>query len=136
MANQSRMIYLGAETALPWYSWRRSSSCLTGGTNHDHFHFQDSYPIMSKINAESFSFKGRCPKKNVFLGLCPKHQTPPTHSARLGLHSKWKIKVQFILLIRLFRAFHFFEKMRNFLDKVPCICLGLWTPIHPPPPLF
>ena len=47
--------YLGAETALPWYSWRRSSSCLTGRTNHDHFNFHDSYPIMPKINAELFS---------------------------------------------------------------------------------
>ena len=26
--------------------------------------------------------------------------------------------------------------MRNFSDRVPCICLGLWTPNHPPPPLF
>ena len=25
-------------------------------------------------------------KKNVFLVLCPKHRTPPTHRARLGLH--------------------------------------------------
>ena len=27
-------------------------------------------------------------KKNnrFFLGLCPKHRTPPTHRARLGLH--------------------------------------------------
>ena len=25
-------------------------------------------------------------KKAVFLGLCPKHRTPPTHRARLGLH--------------------------------------------------
>ena len=32
-------------------------------------------------------------KKNVFLGLCPKHQTPPTHRARLGL-PKVKIKSQ------------------------------------------
>ena len=32
--------------------------------------------------------------------------------------------------------FIFFEKMRNFSDKIPCICLGIWTPTHPPPPLF
>ena len=25
-------------------------------------------------------------KKTFFLGLCPKHRTPPTHRARLGLH--------------------------------------------------
>ena len=31
--------------------------------------------------------KGRCQKKKrFFLGLCPKHRTPPTHRARLGLH--------------------------------------------------
>ena len=37
-------------------------------------------------------------KKNLFfLGLCPKHQTPPTHCARLGLHycDKNKSKVYF-----------------------------------------
>ena len=27
------------------------------------------------------------------------------------------------VIFRLFRAFYFFEKMRNFSDKVPCICL-------------
>ena len=30
------------------------------------------------------------PKKNVFLGLCPKHRTPPTHRARLGQSPKKK----------------------------------------------
>ena len=25
-------------------------------------------------------------KKQFYLGLCPKQQTPPTHRARLGLH--------------------------------------------------
>ena len=25
-------------------------------------------------------------EKIRFLGLCPKHRTPPTHCARLGLH--------------------------------------------------
>ena len=25
-------------------------------------------------------------KKRIYLGLCPKHRTPPTHRARLGLH--------------------------------------------------
>ena len=30
--------------------------------------------------------KGRCQKKRIYLGLCPKHRTPPTHRARLGLH--------------------------------------------------
>ena len=30
----------------------------------------------------------------------------------------------------------FLKKMRNFSDKIPCIYLGLWTPTHPPPPLF
>ena len=25
-------------------------------------------------------------KNRIYLGLCPKHQTPPTHRARLGLH--------------------------------------------------
>ena len=25
-------------------------------------------------------------KKRIYLGLCPKHRTLPTHRARLGLH--------------------------------------------------
>ena len=25
-------------------------------------------------------------KKQFYLGLCPKHRTPPTHRVRLGLH--------------------------------------------------
>ena len=25
-------------------------------------------------------------KNRIYLGLCPKHRTPPTHRARLGLH--------------------------------------------------
>ena len=29
---------------------------------------------------------GRCQKKTFFLGLCPKHRTPPTHRVCLGLH--------------------------------------------------
>ena len=27
-------------------------------------------------------------KKRIYLGLCPKHRTPPTHRARLGLSRK------------------------------------------------
>ena len=59
---------------------------------------------------------------------------PPT--ARVWDSTKWKIKVKFILLFRLFGAFYFFEEMSSFSDKIPCIYLGLWTPTHPPPPLF
>ena len=35
-------------------------------------------------------------KKTFFLGLCPKHRTPPTHRPGLGLHSrgeKWKLSL-------------------------------------------
>ena len=31
-------------------------------------------------------FREGVQKKNVFLGRCPKHRTPLTHRARLGLH--------------------------------------------------
>ena len=34
------------------------------------------------------------------------------------------------VLFGLFRAFYFVVKMRGFSDKIPCICLGLWTPTH------
>ena len=27
---------------------------------------------------------GKVSKKRIYLGLCPKHRTPPTHRARLG----------------------------------------------------
>ena len=33
-----------------------------------------------------FPFKEGVQKKTFFLGLCPKHRTPLTHRARLGLH--------------------------------------------------
>ena len=49
------------------------------------------YAILSWVYDSSrftCSFKGRCKKKNVFLGLCPKHRTPPTHRARLGQSRK------------------------------------------------
>ena len=31
-------------------------------------------------------YLGKVSKKRIYLGLCPKHRTLPTHRARLGLH--------------------------------------------------
>ena len=74
--------------------------------------------------------KGRCKKKRFFWDFVPNiGPHPPT--AHVWDSTKWKMKVGFILLFGLFGAFYFFEKMRNFSDKIPCICLGLWTPTHP-----
>ena len=79
--------------------------------------------------------KGRC-KKTVFWGDFVPNIRPHPPTARVWDSTKWKIKVKFILLFRLFGAFYFFEEMSSFSDKIPCIYLGLWTPTHPPPPLF
>ena len=69
-------------------------------------------------------------KKTVFWDFVPNiGPHPPT--AHVWDSTKWKMKVGFILLFGLFGAFYFFEKMRTFSDKIPCICLGLWTPTHP-----
>ena len=62
--------------------------------------------------------KGRCPKKTFFWDFFPNiGPHPPT--AHVWDSTKWKVKVKFILLFRLFRAFYFFEKMRIFFDKIP-----------------
>ena len=44
------------------------------------------YQMLLDDHDDHAKAKGVCKKKNVFLGLCPKHWTPPTHRARLGLH--------------------------------------------------
>ena len=58
-------------------------------------------------------------KKNVFLWDFVPNIGPHPPTAHIWDSTKWKIKVKFILLFRLFRAFYFFEKMRNFSDKIP-----------------
>ena len=74
-------------------------------------------------------------REGVFWDFVPNvGPHPPT--AHVWDSTKWKVEVRFILLFGLFRAFCFFEKVRGFSDKIPCIYLGLWTPTHPPPPLF
>ena len=70
-------------------------------------------------------------KKNVFIWDFVPNIEPHPPTAHIWDSTKWEIKVKFILLFGLFGAFYFFEKMRNFSDKIPCICLGLWTPTHP-----
>ena len=77
-----------------------------------------------------FHSLGKCKKKRFFWDFVPNigPHAPTTH---VWDSTKWKMKVGFILLFGLFGAFYFFEKMRNFSDKIPCICLGLWTPTHP-----
>ena len=58
-------------------------------------------------------------KKNVFIWDFVPNIGPHPPTAHVWDSTKWKIKVKFILLFRLFRAFYFFEKMRNFSDKIP-----------------
>ena len=42
---------------------------------------------MRKLEEMQSRIREGVKKKNrFFLGLCPKHRTPPTHRARLGLH--------------------------------------------------
>ena len=42
--------------------------------------------FMDNSGVDSFYLREGVKKKNIYLGLCPKHRTPPTHRARLGLH--------------------------------------------------
>ena len=62
---------------------------------------------------------GKVSKKNVFIWDFVPNIGPHPPTAHVWDSTKWKIKVKFILLFRLFRAFYFFEKMRNFSDKIP-----------------
>ena len=39
-----------------------------------------------KVLKANISIREGVNKSTFFLGLCPKHRTPPTHRARLGLH--------------------------------------------------
>ena len=39
-------------------------------------------------NAKQQLLREGVKKTRIYLGLCPKHRTPPTHRARLGLHYK------------------------------------------------
>ena len=75
-------------------------------------------------------------QKNGFIWDFVPNIGPHPPTALVWDSTKWEVNVRFVLLFRLFRAFCFFEKMRDFSDKVPCIYLRLWTPTHPPPPLF
>ena len=62
-------------------------------------------------------------KKTVFIWDFVPNIGPHPPTAHVWDSTKWKIKVKFILLFRLFRAFYFFEKMRNFSDKIPSLGL-------------
>ena len=62
---------------------------------------------------------GKVSKKNVLIWDFVPNIGPHPPTAHVWDSTKWKIKVKFILLFRLFRAFYFFEKMRNFSDKIP-----------------
>ena len=67
-----------------------------------------------------FSKLGKVSKKTFFWDFVPNIRPhPPT--AHVWDSTKWKIKVKFNLLFRLFRAFYFFEKMSNFSDKIPSL---------------
>ena len=58
-------------------------------------------------------------KKNGFIWDFVPNIGPHPPTAHVWDSTKLKIKVKFILLFRLFRTFYFFEKMRNFSDKIP-----------------
>ena len=82
------------------------------------FNRATTFKLSSSEWTDNVSDKGGCPKKSFFWDFVPNiGPHPPT--AQVWDSTKWKIKVKFILLFRLFRAFYFFEKMRNFSDKIP-----------------
>ena len=56
----------------------------------------------------------------------------PNHPPRTfgtPLSERWQLDL--FCFLGCLEYFIFFEKMRNFSDKILCICLGLWTPTHP-----
>ena len=59
---------------------------------------------------------------------------PPT--AYVWDSTEWKVKIKLTLIFWAVQSILFFEKMRIFRTKIPRICLGLWNPTHPQPPLF
>ena len=76
-------------------------------------------PLLRMYNPpEMILCKGRCKKKPYLFGTLSQ-TSDPTHPPRTFGTPLSEKKVKFILLFRLFRAFYFFEKMRNFLDKIP-----------------
>ena len=101
-----------------------------------HFSFENSSIQTDELVWTVQNIREGAPKKNGFIWDFVPNIGPHPPTARVWDSTKWKIKVKFILLFRLFGAFYFFEEMSSFSDKIPCIYLGLWTPTHPPPPLF
>ena len=45
---------------------------------------------LASAKAKGVKPLGKVSKKRIYLGLCPKHRTPPTHRARLGQSRKKK----------------------------------------------
>ena len=55
-------------------------------------------------------------KTLIYLGLCPKHRTPPTHRARLGLHWE-KQKLSLFCFLGCLEHFIFLKKWEIFRTK-------------------
>ena len=85
--------------------------------HHQHLHHQQCFNLRAGVN------------KKFFLGTLSQTSDPPT--AQVWDSTKWKIKVKFILLFRLFRAFYFFEKREEFFGQSFMYLFGTLDP-HPP----
>ena len=71
------------------------------------------WTVIFPLKLSFLCIKGRCQKTRFFLDFVPDiGPHPPT--AHVWDSTKWKIKVSFILLFRLFRAFYFFWKNEKF----------------------
>ena len=81
-------------------------------------------------------------KNRIYLGLCPKHRTPPTHRARLGQspqktffftilkhHEMARYDLPTYVLHVLGHFWIFAVKITEWLFSLKS--LGLWTPTYP-----
>ena len=71
------------------------------------------------------------PKKNGFIWDFVPNIGPHPPTARVWDSTKWKIKVKFTLLFRLFWAFYFFGGNEQFFGQNSMYLLGTLDP-HPP----
>ena len=67
--------------------FKRKLSIITLKVSHwSRYAISDPLLELHKASGHLAGLKKVSKKKTFFLGLCPKHRTPPTHRACLGLH--------------------------------------------------
>ena len=80
----SHQVYLAC-SKLWWYGWR-TAHCVNTVVKVEDW-VRQSHWLLKWSPCDIYMLReGVKKKKRFFLGLCPKHWTPPTHRARLELH--------------------------------------------------